>query len=304
MKILITGSSGLIGTELKKELKARGHQIFTLVHRDNNPSTKKDLTWSIKNNYVSFGTENHFDVIVHLAGANISKPWSKEHKQRILESREKGTELLISALIQSGIRCKHFISTSAIGYYSDPSNGPLTEKSSWGTGFLSDVCKKWEAALTPLACENIPYSIVRVGLVLSKNGGVFPVSAKTRKWGIVPITGSPKNIWSWIHIQDLILLYSYLIEGILTPGIYNAVAPEATTQGHFARTLIVETHQAKQSYLPLTCCITVPRGVLKTVLGERSILALTSQQVTSEKLGLFEFRFPNIEHAIRDLIGE
>jgi uncharacterized protein (TIGR01777 family) len=302
MKILITGSSGLVGTELKTCLMRAGHHVFSLVHIDNKRSSKKDLTWSIKNKTVNLDSKMDFDVVVHLAGANIAKPWTMSHKKEILSSREDGTKLLVEKLLESPLRFKHFISTSAIGIYPDPSNQSYDETGIHGTGFLSEVCEKWEAALQPLYESHIPTSVVRVGLVLSTQGGVFPVASKTRKWGIVPLTGSGSNVWSWIHLRDLVRIYQFLIEGKLTQGTYNAVAPQSVTQKDFAEIMLQKTQARNQQILPMRFYPTVPGALLKLLLGERSQLALTSQCIVSSKLSSFPFDFPSIDLAMEDLI--
>ncbi len=302
MNILITGSSGLIGTTLKHRLVSSGHRVFALVHTDNNPSVKKDLTWSIKNDYVCFPQGVDIHVIIHLAGANIGKRWTKEHKNAVMESRDAGTQLLVRETIKQNIQPQMFISTSAIGLYPDPAVEKIDESGPIGSDFLSEVCQRWEAALKPLHENKIPVGIVRVGLVLDKTAGLFPVASKTRKLGIVPITGSAGNIWSWIHIADLIHIYTAIVEGSIPLSIYNAVAPQAVTQKEFAHTLIKETRKARQSMLPIAFTPTIPAFVLKLAMGEQSVLALTSQYIYSSKLPESLFSFPKIDSAIEDLI--
>lgn len=302
MNIIITGSSGLIGTTLKHRLESSGHCVYGMVHTDNNPSVKKDLTWSIKNDYVCFPQEFTIDVIVHLAGSNIGKPWTKSHKASIMHSRDAGTQLLVREVIKQKIQPKMFISTSAIGIYQDPSPQKMDEKGAIGAGFLSEVCQRWESALTPLKENNIPVGLVRVGLVLAKEAGLFPVAAKTRKLGIVPITGNPNNTWSWIHVADLVSIYAALINGKIPLDIYNGVAPNAVTQKEFAQSLIRQTKKAKQSLISLSFTPIIPEFVLKLAMGEQRVLALTSQHITSSKLPESLFKFTYIDPALEDLI--
>lgn len=302
MNIIITGSSGLIGTTLKHRLEQAGHRVFGLVHDDNKSSSKKDLKWSIKNNYVHFPPNTNIDVIIHLAGANIGKRWTKQHKNAVMESRDAGTRLLVREIINQNVKPKMFISTSAIGLYPDPQVEKIDENGPIGNGFLSEVCQRWEAALQPLRENNIAVGIVRVGLVLDKTAGLFPVASKTRKLGIVPLTGSAENIWSWIHIADLIHIYISLVEGSIPLDIYNAVAPQAVTQKEFAKALIQETKKARQLVLPIAITPTIPAFVLKLAMGEQSVLALTSQHIYSSKLPESLFSFPKINSAIEDLI--
>lgn len=304
MNIIITGSSGLIGTTLKHRLEQAGHRVFGLVHDDNKSSSKKDLKWSIKNNYVHFPPNTNIDVIIHLAGANIAKPWTKAHKRAILESREAGTRLLVEEIIKQQIPVKKFISTSAIGLYPDPSLDRINENSKAGKGFLSDVCEKWESALEPLRKTDTEVSVIRVGLVLSNGGGVYPIASKTRKLGIIPITGSRANFWSWIHIEDLITFYTDIAEGKMNSGTYNAVAPQPITQGEFAQTLWNETRSAKQAFSPFLISPVIPAFLLKLILGEQSQLALTSQHIGTIHNKTISFKFPKINDAITSLIHE
>ena len=302
MNILITGSSGLIGTTLKHRLSTLGHRVFALVHTDNKASAKKDLTWSIKNDYVRFPPNFSVDIVIHLAGANIAKPWTPAHKKAIMESRDAGTQLLVREIIKQSIQPRLFISTSAIGLYPDPSAQITNEDGPIGSGFLSDVCQRWEAALTPLKAANIAVGIVRVGLVLSTDGGVYPVAAKTRKLGIVPVTGSYENQWSWIHIFDLVSIFIALAEEKLPIGTYNGVAPNAVSQREFANALIRQTKKARQLRLPIAFKPLIPAFLLRMVLGERSVLALTSQQIISTKLPVDMFEFKTIDAALEDLV--
>lgn len=306
MKILISGSSGLVGMALTKNLERLGHTVVPLVHDDNNSNGKKDLTWSIFYKQVNIKAFENVDCVIHLAGANVAKPWTSKNKRAILDSREQGTRLLCQTILEHKLPIKKFISTSAIGYYSDPSTEILTEESLNSSSFLGDVCRRWEQEIAPIANTDIELSIVRVGLVLSTRGGVFPVSAKTRKLGMVPITGSKNNYWSWIHLNDLVKIYTALVTGEVASGTYNAVAPHPVTQEHFANALIKATKDAGQLKLPFSFTPVVPAFFLKLLLGERSILPLTNQHVSSKKLQEqgFIFDFPTISPAIEQLIHE
>jgi hypothetical protein len=303
MKIIITGASGLVGKALTQELQKRGHQTFALRHEDNNPNHKKDLTWSIKFNYVNLNGFQDADVLIHLAGANIAKPWTTKHKEDIFSSRVRGTELLVEELLGQNVNIKHFISTSATGYYPDPGM-ELSETSAAGTGFLSEVCKGWEKPLERLKKTHIQSSVVRTGLVLSNQAGVFPTLTMTLKMGVVPSTGSKNNIWSWIHIHDLVNIYADLAEGKIQPGIYNGVAPHPTTQGKLIQAIFKFASFPKKRFNPVAISPNVPAWFLKLVMGERSQIALTSQQVRTHHLieSGFTFRFNQIEEAVSELI--
>lgn len=305
MNILITGSSGLIGKKLKALLAQCDHTVFSLSHNDNKSTPEKDLTWSIKNNYVRVDRLKEIDAVIHLAGSNIAKPWTKKHKKSIYDSRVQGTKLLVEHIKKHPNRIKHFISTSAIGYYTDPSEETFNEDSFPGEGFLSEVCKDWEREAFQLQSDSIDVSIVRVGLVLSQNGGLFPIAAMTRKLGIVPNTGSPANSWSWIHIEDLVSIFQQLATRELAAGIYNAVSPYPCSQGEFSKAIIHQTKEKKQRLFPISFTPTIPDIFLKLLMGERSALPLTSQKISNKKLNEenFTYRFPTIKEAINQLIS-
>lgn len=305
MNILITGSSGLIGSKLKTSLQESGHSVFCLLHNTNNSTHEKDLTWSIKNNYVRVDQLAEIDAVVHLAGSNIAKPWTKNHKRSIYESRVNGTVLLVNHLKSHPNRIKHFVSTSAIGYYPNPTTIPCDETATSGEGFLSDVCTDWEKAAQPIRSDETNLSIVRVGLVLTMEGGLLTVAGLTRKLGIVPNTGSKRNTWSWIHITDLVEIFKQLATGELRAGTYNAVSPNPCEQGTFAKSLIQATKSKGQSIVPLSFTPSVPSALLRLFLGERSVLPLTSQHIQNKGLNeqSFTFKYPGIEKALEDLIS-
>lgn len=305
MNILITGSSGLIGSKLKTSLQESGHTVFGLLHNINNSTPEKDLTWSIKNNYVRIDQLAEIDTVVHLAGSNIAKPWTKNHKKSIYESRVNGTELLVNHLKSQTNQIKHFISTSAIGYYPNPTTIPCDESAKSGKGFLSDVCVDWEKAAQPIQSDQIDISIVRVGLVLAMDGGLLSVAGLTRKLGIVPNTGSKQNIWSWIHLTDLVEIFKQLATGELKAGTYNAVSPNPCKQGTFAKSLIQATKSKGQRIIPLSFTPCVPSAILRLIFGERSVLPLTSQHIQNKGLKeqSFKYKYPEIEMALEDLIA-
>lgn len=304
MKIVITGSSGLIGNVLVKELQAQHHTIIPLVHESNKQTHKKDFVWNIFSKKLDIKAFENVDCVIHLAGSNIAKPWTKAHKSSIYHSRIDGTNLLFEMFKENNIFPKHFISASAIGYYNDPVLEQTDESGAVGNGFLAKVCSDWEAATLQMESLGIQTSIVRTGLVLSNDGGVLPIMNQFRKFGIVPTTGSPNNIWSWIHIKDLVDIYIDLVQNKLPSGIYNGVSPNPCTQGKIAKNILLETKKQKQSILPINFTPNAPAFVLKTILGERSILTLTNQNIYPSKLlkESFAFEFPTIEMAIENLI--
>lgn len=306
MKIVICGSSGLIGKVLINELKKRNHTIIPLIHETNNQSGKKDFTWNIFSKKIDIQAFSDADCVVNLAGSNIAQPWTKKNKESIYKSRIDGNNLLFETLQKLDIKPKRFISASGIGYYNEPLIEKTDETGQRGLGFLADVCIDWEKSALKMTTLGIETSIVRTGLVLANQGGVYPVIAKFKNFGLIPTTGSAKNMWSWIHILDLVNMYIAIIEGTLPQGIYNGVAPNCCNQGEIAKRIISEMKNANKFAYNLNFIPNVPAFVLKLMMGEQSILALTNQIIypaTALNNG-FIFNYENIEKAIHQLIHE
>jgi uncharacterized protein (TIGR01777 family) len=298
MIITVTGTSGLIGTRLKQRLSQRGHILRILSYGSvNNQSDKKDFVWDPENQKINLEALQGVDAVIHLAGSSIAQRWTQKTKASILRSRSMGSQLLMDALENINPEAR-VVSASGIGYYPDPCEEILDESHSPGQGFLAQVCQEWEAPFQNRLKSGLHACILRTGLVLSNQGGVLPLVQSTAAWGLIPITGSPENKWSWIHIEDLVSLYIAAVEGNLAPGIYNAVAPNPCSQGQVAEELLSLKGKAPWKWKP---CI--PAFALKALLGEQSSLALTHQTVSSLRLQLanFPFEFPYIKQALTHL---
>lgn len=298
MIITITGSSGLIGTRLRQRLLQRGHSLKILsFRRVNNPRDKKDFIWDPENQKIDHEALFETDAVIHLAGSSIAQRWTAKGKAQILKSRSEGSRLLVDTLNTINPQAR-IVSASGIGYYPDPSEEILEESHSPGQGFLAQVCQEWEAPFLSRLSIGQPTCILRTGLVLSNRGGVLPLVQSTAAAGLVPITGSPNNKWSWIHIEDLVSVYVAAVEGTLASGIYNAVAPNPTTQASIAEELINLKGKTPWKWKP---CI--PAFLLKALMGEQSCLALTNQTLSSNRLqsAKFSFEFPEIKQALSHL---
>lgn len=304
MKIVICGSSGLIGSALVKALKERNHTIIPLINESNKRSGKKDFVWNVFSKKIDIQAFSEVDCVINLAGTSISKPWSKKYKQSIYDTRIEGAKLLFDTFKQNNLKPKRYISASGTGIYPDPTLTQTDESPLFGDNFLSEVCLDWEKHALKMKELKIETSIVRTGLVLSNEGGLFPIFSKFRKLGFIPTTGSSKNKWSWIHIDDIVNIYIQLVEGILPEGIYNGVAPNSNTQEEIARTVFEETRKNREHIIPFLISPNAPAFVLKLILGERSILTLTNQDIIPKKLieNNFTFSYPTISSAIHQLI--
>jgi uncharacterized protein (TIGR01777 family) len=298
MIITVTGSSGLIGTRLRQRLIHLGHTVRILSYwGSNNQSGKKDFIWDPENQKIDKEALEGADVVIHLAGSSIAQRWTPKAKSHISRSRSLGSQLLADSLRQVNPKAR-IVSASGIGYYPDPAEGVLQENHDAGTGFLAQVCRDWEAPFQAILQQGGSAHILRTGLVLSNRGGVLPLVQAMAPLGIVPMTGSAQNAWSWIHLEDVVSLYIAAAEQRLSPGIYNAVAPQPCTQGELAEEIL-----RIQKKTPLNWKPCLPAFVLKALLGEQSCLALTNQNVSAHALQGqgFPFEYPNIRQALLHL---
>ncbi len=324
MKIIVTGGSGLIGTCLLEQLRTKGHDVSLLIRSKYNTTKQKNVSVVEKKHF----WENHHelsnaDVVVHLAGAKISDRWTKKHKQEILQSRTKSTEALVLACKALEHPPKHIISMSGIGYYSDPCCSPQIETSLNGSGFLAEVCLAWENALHIAHLPSSKISIVRTGLVLSNQSKIINASASQFYLsGMIGSVGNKNALWSWIHINDLCAIFGGLIENTIPPGIYNAVAPTPCSQAQFglayerfpkklntsfihywilnAMSLLVQKiiHAIGMKWRP-----TLPGWLLRCFWGEKTLIALTNQNISAKKLldTGFCFQYDTIEKSLDHL---
>lgn len=295
MNILITGSTGLIGSALSEHLKKQGHDIYPLYR---NPASKKTHYWLPEENRIHLDDDIKLDVVIHLAGENIADSrWSQKKKDAILDSRVKGTRLLAKTI--AGLKNKPalFISGSAIGYYGDTGDNIVDENSSRGTGFLSDIAVGWEAATQAVEDENIRTIHMRTGIVLSTKGGVLQKMLLPFKMGLGGIVGNGKQYMSWISIDDLIHIINRMINDDQLSGPYNMVAPQPVTNHTFTKALGRALH--RPTVLPL------PAFMVRLLFGEMGdALLLSSSRVTSTRLKSIGYTFIDntLEHALTRLL--
>lgn len=290
-RILITGGTGLVGTQLTKMLIDNNHEVFILSR---NPKNDNEYKWDVNSDYIDEKALINTDYIIHLAGAGIAdKRWTEKRKKIIIDSRVKTANLLFKKTDELKINLKGFISASGVGYYGAITSEIIYEESNKpGNDFLGEVCKKWEAAALQFENKKIPVTILRTGIVLSKNGGAL----EKMKTPIISPLGSGKQYIPWIHIDDLCLMYLHAIEGKLK-GIYNAVAPEHHTIISFSKDL---AKSIKRPYLG----IGVPGILLKILFGKMAIILLEGSRISTKKIeknGGYSFRFTKLLKALNNL---
>jgi len=299
MKILITGATGLIGSELVKLLVAKNHTVHYLT------TSKEKIKYD--SNYVGFYwnpqlgkiDENCIygvDVIIHLAGANIAKRWTDSYKQEIIESRTLSSELLFNLVKKTPNHIKQIISASGTAIYPESFSKVYSEITvDSEDSFLSNVVKKWEESVNVFQVLGIKVCKLRTGIVLSNVAGALPEMVKPIKLGFGAAMGSGKQIQSWIHITDLVAMYYFAIENQLE-GVYNAVSPNPVSNLELTKTI------AKIFKNPLWL-LNIPLFVMKLILGEMSYLLFSSKNLSAQKIYTagFQFQFPKIEKAISNL---
>ena len=222
MRILVTGSNGMIGHALLAFLSADGHKVVTLT-QSKSDATGRHIVWDPDAGIIDKDDLEDFEAVIHLAGESIVGRWTPEKKARILESRAKGTRLLCETLAQLRSRPMVLVSASAVGYYGDRGDEVLDEESSAGSLFLSQVAKAWEDATEAAASNGIRVVNLRIGFVLSKDGGALATMLLPFKLGIGGRVGSGRQYLSWIAIDDLVGAISHAILADSLRGPVNGV---------------------------------------------------------------------------------
>ncbi len=295
--ILITGSTGMVGKALLKTLLKRGHRVSVLSRK---PLKIKGVTvylWDVYKEKIDKNCLNGIDTIVHLAGENIAeKKWTKERKRQIIESRTKSAALLYKTILEQPNQVKSFISASAVGYYGDCGEEILTEESDNGYGFLASCCREWENAVDKGKTLSLRIVKLRTGFVLQKNQGGLAAMEKPIRFFAGAALGNGQQWVPWIHIIDMVRIYCYAIEQNLMMGSYNACAPYPVTNKTLTKSIAKNLHRPVWPF-------NVPESLLKTILGEMSIVALMSTNTSAQKLldSGFTFNFTQLDTALKDI---
>ena len=296
MNILITGSTGLIGSQLSAFFSEHGNRVLSLVRRK--PSGTNQIQWNPAAGILDKSSIENLDAVVHLAGENIaSGRWTEERKQMIRVSRLQGTRLLAQSLIQLTNPPRVFISVSAIGYYGNRGTELLDESSRAGSGFLPDLCREWEAAALLAAEKNIRVVLPRLGVVLSAAGGALPRMLTPFKYGVGGRIGSGRQFMSWIAIDDLVGIIDHAIRCDSLHGPVNAVSPNPATNSDFSKTIGKVLH--RPSIVP------VPAFILRLAFGQMADEALLAGARVSSKKVLesgYAFQYPELEDALRHIL--
>lgn len=298
MRVLITGATGLVGSELVSLLLKNGiniNYLTTSKRKLQSEEKYKGFYWNPDKGEIDENCLDDVDAVIHLAGAPIAKRWTKSYKEEILDSRIVTANMLYKLLKNKENSVSHFISASAIGIYPDSLTRVYNEDDTGvDNSFLGEVVRKWEECADKIGTLGIRVAKIRTGLVLSRKGGMLKELARPVKLGLGSAFGSGSQMQSWIHVSDLTGIYLYVLQNELE-GVYNAVAPYPVTQNELVKT--VASVIDRPYFMP-----NIPKFVMETAMGEMHILLYTSQNVSARKIigSGYQFKFLSLEKAIEE----
>jgi len=293
-RILVSGSSGLVGSALMPSLKGAGARVVRLARPGTVQGTidEEHIPWNPAQP-ISPDTVSGFDMVIHLAGESIVGRWTASKKARIRDSRIPATTNLARALAQTKIKPQIFVSASAIGYYGNRGDELLTEESSSGSGFTADLAREWELATAPAADAGIRTVTMRIGIVMATAGGALPKMLPAFRMGVGGKLGDGRQWMSWIDLQDVIGAIQHILRSDLLHGPVNLVAPKPVTNAEFSKTL--------GSVLSRPAVFPVPAFAARLAFGEMAEeLLLASQRIEPTKLisSGYPFRFPTLQQSL------
>jgi uncharacterized protein (TIGR01777 family) len=296
--ILITGGTGLVGSKLIPKLEEAGYEVAVLSRKPQKSGLS--FVWDIKTSYIDPKAIAWCDHVIHLAGAGIAdKRWTDSRKKEIISSRVAGLKLIQQELNAQNKKLQTFVSASGMGYFSEENQEKVfTEEDDFGTDFPAIVCEKWENEAQKLSATSYRLVIIRIGIVLDKDGGALPKLLPIFKFGLGSAIGSGRQIMPWIHMDDLLHIFVQSISNSNIQGVYNAVAQNPVNNKEFGKHLAKILK--KPFFLP-----NVPAFILKIMMGEMSQLVLHGGNVSNEKIQgiLVDFKFSKVEEAFQDILN-
>lgn len=299
-RILIAGGTGFIGKKLTQALLSENYKISLLTRREDN-FTHKNLDyylWDVSKNEIDSKAFENVDTIINLTGSNISeKKWTEKRKEELFDSRVKAINLLFDAVEKNKIPIKTFLSSSAVGIYGAITSDEIfDEESLLANDFLGSLCQSWEKAAQQFESLNSRVVMLRKGVVLGKEGGIYKKMAPFAKFGINTSLGSGKQYLPWIELEDTIRMYLFFLKNTELKGVFNAVASEDITMNQFVEELL--SSFKKKSFLP-----NAPELVVKLMFGEMAMMLLKGSRVSNKKLlnTGFEFKNSSLSEALRSI---
>lgn len=295
-KILIAGGTGFVGNALIQHLTSLGYSIHVFAQKKYpNSKNVRYFQWNTAEGYIDEKAFEGVSIVINLTGANIGeKRWSSSRKRQIIESRVKSLELLYEYALRATKPIELLISSSAVGYYGAVTTDQVfTEESPNGSDFLADVCKKWEEAA--LRFENLDTQVIllRKGVVLGKEGGMYTKLKPLAQMGINIALGTGKQYLPWIDIRDVVYVYQFILENRMQTGIYNVCTSQHQTMNDFSNAFLHAF--GKKKWLPNALGY-----VVKLLFGEMSKMLLEGSRVSNKKLleTGFEFRFGTLKKSL------
>ena len=304
--IVIAGGSGLVGTRLTEMLVAKGYSVTILTRNRNIISNNAAINysyWNIDTQKIDSNAIKNADAIINLTGESVvNKRWTIKQKKIIIDSRTNAGKLIVKALHEIDNNVEVVVNASAIGWYrpqkkEDYNSNNYQENQEANTDFLGTTCKLWEESIEPVKQLNKRLVKLRIGIVLSKNGGALKEFLKPIKFGIAAILGNQKI--SWIHIDDLCNMFIEAVENKTYEGAYNAVAPNIVTNRELNIAL------AKKLKGKWFIALKVPQFIIKIMLGEMSVEVLKSSTISCKKImdNGYVFLYSTIDSAVDEIVG-
>ncbi len=299
-RIVVTGATGLVGKKLVAALTLRNNKVYVVSRSPEKiktilPKAAGAVSWDDEDELIH--QIELCDSIIHLSGENVmTQKWNDEHKKNILESRINTTKKLVDIIASTPSRPDSFICASAIGYYGLGSSGEFTEDSPPGNDFLAQVTNSWENEAAKVESLKVRRVSLRIGIVLSTEGGALERMIKPFKYFVGGPLGSGKQWFPWIHINDLAELFVFASNSDHVSGAINAVAPEAIIMKDFCKNMGKVMHRPS--------LLKVPATVLKIMFGEGADVILSGNKILPKKTleAGFEFKFDNSFAALNDLL--
>lgn len=306
MRIIITGGTGLIGTALARRLAAANDDIIILSRNPDKatglPAGVKAVKWDGRTAQGWGHLADGAKAIINLAGASIAgdgfipSRWTEKRKKLIMDSRVQAGQAVVEAVNAAATKPELVVQSSAVGYYGPHGDETLSEATGPGNDFLAQVCQAWERSTQPVVQQGVRLVVIRTGVVLSTQGGAFPLLLLPHKLFAGGPMGSGKQWLPWIHLEDEVRAIQFLIENSQAQGVFNVCAPEPVTNRQMSQT--IGQAISRPSFLP------VPGFALKLLLGEAASLVLDGQRQIPQRLTQsgFPFSHPDLLPAIRHLV--
>jgi uncharacterized protein (TIGR01777 family) len=296
MITLVTGSTGLIGSAVVEALREAGHEVYRLI-RPPRQAGADEILWDPMEGVIDKSKLRGCDAVIHLAGESIAGRWTAAKRKRIYDSRVKSSRLLCEYIAEMDNRPRVFISSSGVGYYGDQGERLLTEESLKGEGFLCTVACDWEAACRRADEFGVRTVQMRLGVVLSKNGGALPKMLPAFKLNLGGPLGGGKQYMPWVSLDDVVSVIMFVVENSTIAGPVNVVSPQTVTNAEFSQTLA--------RTLRRRCFFGVPKFVLKLMFGDmgRELLLFSTRAVPQKLLDAgFEFKHADLAETLQVIL--